>query len=143
MLPVVTALLGGLPSLLKDVLERVLPGDSDEIKLKRMEIEKGILDGQNQLAQQILKSDQSQLEVNKAEAANENLFVSGWRPACGWVCVIALAYTFVLGPIANDILVHFGLQLLPSLNIGDLNTILFGMLGLGGLRTVEKISDKK
>lgn len=31
-----------------------------------------------------------QLAINQAEAANPNLFVAGWRPGVGWVCVVAL-----------------------------------------------------
>lgn len=82
-----------------------------------------------------------QLEINKAEAANSNVFVSGWRPAIGWVCGAALAYTYLLYPL----LMWAGALWFPSIkppplgNDGMLYELLLGMLGLGGLRTFEKV----
>ncbi len=80
------------------------------------------------------KLAEGQLEINKVEAASPNLFVSGWRPGVGWVCCLALVYQFFLRPA----LVTFG-KPAPDLPMGDLITILLGLLGLGTLRTVEKI----
>tara|TARA_R110000787_G_scaffold285005_1_gene399546 strand:+ start:430 stop:810 length:381 start_codon:yes stop_codon:yes gene_type:complete len=73
-----------------------------------------------------------QLEINKAEASHASVFVSGWRPFCGWVCGMALLYSFILSPFL-DIWLD-----VPKLQMGDLMTVLLGMLGLGGLRTHEK-----
>ena len=84
---------------------------------------------------------QGQLEVNRAEAASSSLFTAGWRPAVGWVCGSALAYTYLAYPM----LVWAGAIWAPGLvppklgNDGMLYELLLGMLGLGGLRTVEKI----
>lgn len=81
-----------------------------------------------------------QLGVNQAEAGNTNLFVSGWRPAVGWTCVAGLAYSFVFRPIAGPFVQkQIGLPL-EALDMGTLGTLLFGMLGLGGMRTLEKIN---
>lgn len=76
-----------------------------------------------------------QQEINKVEAASPSLFVSGWRPAVGWCCASALTYEFLLRPLA----VAFGYPA-PELPMGDLLTLLLGMLGLGGLRTKEKLA---
>jgi hypothetical protein len=83
------------------------------------------------------------LEINKVEAASGSLFIGGWRPAVGWVCVASLAYQFVLSPlmrfvavIAMDSPPEF-----PVLDSSQLTPILIGMLGLGGLRTYEKINN--
>jgi hypothetical protein len=73
-----------------------------------------------------------QLEINKVEASHASIFVSGWRPFCGWVCGMALLYSFILSPFL-DIWLD-----VPRLEMGDLMTVLLGMLGLGGLRTHEK-----
>ena len=73
-----------------------------------------------------------QLEINKAEASHASVFVSGWRPFCGWTCGMALLYSFILSPFL-DIWLD-----VPKLEMGDLMTVLLGMLGLGGLRTHEK-----
>lgn len=81
-----------------------------------------------------------QLEVNKAEASNPNLFVSGWRPAIGWVCALALLYQFIVRPMIawGFALANHPLPVMPGLD-DMLWELLFGMLGLGGLRTVEKV----
>jgi hypothetical protein len=78
--------------------------------------------------------DQQQTEINAAEASNPNLFVSGWRPAIGWIGALGLAYQYVVRPFA----VGFGWHDLPSLD-HSLMELVMAMLGLGGLRTFEKI----
>ena len=80
------------------------------------------------------KLAEGQLDINKIEAGNANLFVSGWRPSIGWLCSLSLAYQFLVRPL----LVTFGHEA-PPLDMGDLLTILLGMLGLGGLRSFEKV----
>lgn len=80
----------------------------------------------------------SQTEVNKIEAASPNLFVSGWRPAVGWVCVLGLVYQYLGQPLLTWASLAFDIPAPPSLDLGDLVILLGGMLGLGTLRTVEK-----
>lgn len=74
-----------------------------------------------------------QSDINIAEAANGNWFVAGWRPACGWVCVGGLVYNTVAAPAF-----HLGVG-----DTGTLIAILTGMLGLGVMRSAEKISASK
>lgn len=83
---------------------------------------------------------QGQLQVNQAEASNPSLFVAGWRPFIGWVCGAALVYHYIVRPMLPWLLAMFGnpVQPIPPLDMGDLITILLGMLGLGSLRTYEK-----
>jgi hypothetical protein len=83
---------------------------------------------------------QGQLQVNQAEASNPSVFVAGWRPFIGWVCGAALVYHYILRPMLPWLLALFGkpVPAIPPLDMGDLITILLGMLGLGGLRTYEK-----
>ena len=83
---------------------------------------------------------QGQMEINKVEAANPSVFVAGWRPSIGWVCSAALAYQFVLRPIAAFGFAAAGhpIENLPGID-DALWELLFGMLGLGGLRTFEKV----
>lgn len=82
----------------------------------------------------------AQIEVNKAEAASNSNYKGGWRPFVGWVCGIAFAYHFVLQPVVIFILAYCGLEVpdLPEFDMGQLMTVLMGMLGLGGLRSFEK-----
>ena len=80
-----------------------------------------------------------QLEVNKVEAASGSLFVSGWRPAVGWVCVSGLIYTFIASPLLEWYSTWQQIPVPPTLDLGVLVTLLGGLLGLGGFRTYEKV----
>lgn len=82
----------------------------------------------------------SQIAVNQVEATNDNIFVSGWRPFVGWVCGSGLAIQFIIAPVSSWIAALLDHPIaFPTLDLGTLLTLLFGLLGLGGLRTVEKI----
>ena len=85
-----------------------------------------------------------QVEINKIEAAHKSVFVAGWRPFIGWVCGLALFYNF----IARDLMV-WALALTtadtpppPPLHLDVLTTILYALLGLGGMRTFEKLQGR-
>lgn len=85
------------------------------------------------------KLDLGQLQVNQVEAQNASVFVSGWRPFIGWVCGSALAYQYVVGPIACWIaaIAGYNMPMPPSLN-EILWELIFGMLGMGALRSFDK-----
>ena len=96
---------------------------------------------QHELNTELHKANMAQLEVNKVEAAHKNMFVAGWRPFVGWCCASALAYHFILQPILVFILSLSGYQVaLPEFDMNSLMTVLLGMLGLGGMRSLEKIN---
>jgi hypothetical protein len=82
-----------------------------------------------------------QLEVNKAEAAHKSMFVAGWRPFVGWTCGLALFWHFLGLPVTLFVTAYMGSDLpeLPTFDMQSLMTVLMGMLGLGGLRTYEKM----
>ena len=90
---------------------------------------------------------QGQMEVNKVEAASSSLFVAGWRPAIGWIGAVALGYQFLLYPLLVWVwallqargLVPGNLQPPPMLDTEALWVVLSGMLGIAGLRSVEKV----
>jgi hypothetical protein len=87
-------------------------------------------------AQELAKG---QLEVNKVEAAHKNMFVAGWRPAVGWVCVAGMAGNFILIPFANFALALSSSDItIPLIALSEMMPVLMGMLGLGAMRTVEK-----
>lgn len=78
----------------------------------------------------------AQIEVNKVEAS-AGWFRGGWRPATGWVCVAGFSVNFLISPLAAG----FGI-IIPMADVGTMMPVLMGMLGLGTLRTVEKLKDK-
>lgn len=87
-----------------------------------------------------LQRDLAQIGVNQAEAASPDFFRAGWRPFVGWICGVGLAVQFLVGPLATWGSGLAGHPLaFPSLDMGTLMTLLAGMLGLGTLRTAEKV----
>ena len=124
------------------VLDKIIPDPqaAADAKLKALELaQKGdlaALDAELRLAL-------GQIEVNKAEATTD-MFRGGWRPAVGWVCVVGLAYQFVLQPVLPWLVALFGAPVppLPEIDNESLMVLLTGMLGLGGLRTLERVKGK-
>jgi len=83
---------------------------------------------------------QQQIDINKIEAASSSVFVAGWRPGIGWICGAAFALHFVILPLLSWLAVLFGHDpIVVPFDMGTLMTVLTGMLGLGGLRTFEKV----
>jgi hypothetical protein len=82
-----------------------------------------------------------QMEVNKEEAKSASVFVSGWRPFIGWVCGMACAWNWIGLPVVKAGLLVAGhsLDLRPA-DLTEMLPVLMGMLGLGGLRTIEKLN---
>tara|TARA_R110000782_G_scaffold65594_7_gene133500 strand:- start:314 stop:691 length:378 start_codon:yes stop_codon:yes gene_type:complete len=74
-----------------------------------------------------------QLEVNRTEAAHKSLFVAGWRPFIGWVTGIGLLYSVLISPILAIWLV------MPAIDSDLLMPTMTGMLGLGAMRSYEKV----
>ena len=85
-----------------------------------------------------------QTEINLAESKSASLFVSGWRPFCGWVCSFGVGYNYILRPLLNYVLAIFYplVQQMDSLDMSQLMPLLMGMLGFGALRSYEKIKGK-
>lgn len=116
------------------VIDKIWP-DETQANAAKLELMKMQMSGE--LAQMA-----GQLEINKVEAANPSLFVSGWRPMIGWVCGCACAWNWIGLPIFKLLLplfLHVTIDLKPA-DLTEMMPVLFGMLGLGGLRTMEKIN---
>lgn len=112
------------------LLDKVIP-DKDARERAQAELIKASQD-------QSFQRDMAQVELNKEEAKTDP-FRGGWRPFVGWTCGVAFAMHFVLFPVANFFLASLGYeQITVAFDMETLLTVLLGMLGLGGLRTVEK-----
>ena len=84
-----------------------------------------------------------QRDINKVEAVSPSMFVAGWRPAVGWLCVFTLAWQWVIAPAvtwAADAFFPGHFPPMPHLESKDSETLLYALLGIGGLRTVEKVT---
>lgn len=127
--------LGDIGNLIKDIREAITgkgiqdPQKLMEYELKLKELEQAI--------------NMGQIEINKAEASNPNLFTSGWRPAIGWIGAIAIGYHFIVYPFALFLVELYGIHdiNLPTVDFGVLFNLILAMLGFGGLRTYEKIKN--
>ena len=94
----------------------------------------------HELEKEIISLNRAQLEVNKVEAAHNNVFVAGWRPFIGWACGVSLAYHFIVEPIIQYTLIVNNIDYnTPEFDFSQLSTIVMAMLGMSGLRTYEKI----
>lgn len=127
----IPAVVTGLAGPLFGLVDSLFTSDEERAEAKRKLIE---MEQRGELAQ---------IAVNMKEAESEHLFVSGWRPAVGWVCVAAFAYSFVLQPFASFLALVLGadkalLEALPDLELDSMMPVLLGMLGLGAMRTYEK-----
>ena len=122
------------------ILDKLIPDPiaRQAAKVKLLELEQA---GQLAALNAELQLAQGQNAVNAVEAASPDRFVSGWRPAVGWVCAGGFGYTVLLQPLLPWVATTLGLtaEPLPSVPTDALLTLLLGMLGLGGLRTTEKL----
>jgi hypothetical protein len=125
-------MLAALIPLLAPILDKVLGAVLPDPQAKA----KAIADVLGLLQQ----SDLGQMEVNRQEAAHASMFVAGWRPFIGWCCGLALAYQFIAAPIAIWIgfVVGHPVPKPPTLD-DNLWQLMFGMLGMGALRSFEKL----
>lgn len=128
------ALIGGIIQTVGQVADSLVTSDEERARLE--------IDGYNAETQRLVL----QTEVNKAEAQHASLFVAGWRPAVGWVCVAALAYQFVLYPFLTwgwsamqaTGWISIGLMPPPLLDVEALMVLITGMLGIAGMRSWDK-----
>jgi hypothetical protein len=129
----IQALIPQLAPIIGGVLDRFFPNKEKAAEAQRA-IETALIDNSAQI-------NLAQLEVNKEEAKSRNIFVAGWRPFIGWTCGIALFWHYVGLQITTFFIAWFGynVPVLPTFDMSSLMTILMGMLGMGGLRTFEKM----
>ena len=83
----------------------------------------------------------AQVEVNKVEAAHKSLFVSGWRPAVGWVCVLGMFGNFITIPFSNFVLALLELDIvIPLVPLGNYDACINGY---AWARCNEKLREKE
>ena len=125
-IPILDTILG----VVKGPLDKLVPDNNQKAEFK------------HQLVMEILRTGLAQMEVNKTEAEHPSVFVAGWRPAVGWVCALALFWHFILYDLLNWVRLAFLQDMPEPPALGGSETLVtvhLSMLGLGGLRTVEKL----
>ena len=128
----ISALISSILPVAGEVIDRLVPDKHGAAKAKQ------------QLEAALVQAEVSgllgQIEINKTEAASRSVFVAGWRPFIGWSCGAAMAYSYVAQPILAFALAQSGYLIeLPRVELGEMMPVLLGMLGLGGMRSFEKL----
>ena len=137
--------ISGLFSVGQSLIERFFP-DPEKKAAAQLELLKMQQNGELQALANETELAKAQLLVNQAEAGSGSIFVGGWRPAIGWICASGLFYEFLLSnllPWTLQVTTGRVIPPMPELPMETLTTLVFGMLGLGGLRTIEKIKGTK
>ena len=122
--------LGSVGGLAKDIrgaiTGEISPEKKSELEAKLLELDTTVALGQ--------------MEINKEEAKHKSLFVSGWRPAAGWVCVSGIAYKFILNPLIEWVVLLCNIDVIaPKISTGELIALLAPLLGIGAYRSYEKV----
>ena len=132
--------LGSILNIGETVINRLIPDKNAQAAAKQQLL---AMATQGELNETI-----AQLDVNKAEAASNSIFVAGWRPFVGWACGAAMAYVYIVQPICvtlidvvQCVLRHtpFDKSMLPIIDLSQMWPVLLGMLGMGALRTADKL----
>jgi len=121
-----------------DSLDKLFTSD-DERNEKRLELAKAERDFSLSALTLLEKSDEKQGDVNIEEIRTGSIFMAGWRPAIGWIGVLALAYQFVLYPLL--LWLHISDKPPQPLDAGVLFSMVTGMLGIGAMRSFDKMQE--
>lgn len=124
-------LLGPILEIGRTILDRFVPDPAKKAEAE-MEILRMAADGE-------LKQVIAQLEINAREASHPSVFVAGWRPAFGWCGALGFLYATVVQPMLVWYGTAKGWPAPPDINLDLLWVVITGMLGIGGLRTFEKV----
>ena len=144
----------GIGTLAKDI-RTAITGEAPLDPNQRLEIQLKLQAMEAAATQAAMAYDTAQMtgqvEINKIEAASDNLFTSGWRPAVGWICCAGLVLVFLIRPLFPWAVQVGGLIVgktvavpeIPDIPMEDMIILLTGMLGLGTMRSVERIRGTK
>jgi hypothetical protein len=128
------------------VIDKIFP-DKDAADRAKLELFKLQQAGEMKQLENDFNLALNQQEVNKAEASHASMFVAGWRPGVGWTCCLALFYNYIGQPLftwgINAYMAYYPTATKfmqpPALETGELFTLLFGMLGVGAMRSFDKL----
>ncbi len=120
-------MVGKLAEAVFPIVDRLIP---DPEKKQRMMTE---------LLETLSKFDLGQLDVNRQEAQHQSVFVAGWRPFIGWVLGVGVAYSFLLAPVVGGIVSIWRPGFAMPVVDDHLWELIFAMLGMGALRSFDKL----
>lgn len=124
-------ILGPIFELGRSILDRFIP-DPEKKQAAEMELVRMAADGE-------LRQVIAQLEINAREATHPSVWVAGWRPFFGWAGGVGFVYSTIVQPALAWVAIIKGWPGPPELNLDLLWVVVTGMLGIGGLRSIEKV----
>jgi hypothetical protein len=137
--------IGAIFSMGGKIIDKIWPDkvEAEKAKIKLFELTQA---GEFKELEAELEKARLQVGVNIAEANSNSDFKGGWRPFIGWVCGFGLSYSVLLQPLITGLIQatipDMGKFVMPDVQTDALMALLFGMLGLGGYRTYEKVVKK-
>lgn len=137
---------GNLVDSVSNAVDKFVTTDKERME-QQIEREKTLMDHEFRIAQLDQQLSLGQIEVNKVEAANPSVFVAGWRPFIGWIAGVAMTYQFLGYPLLTWLWAFLQAKnMVPTsvgapqpLQVDQLWVIITGMLGIGGMRSYEKV----
>lgn len=135
--------LGSMFDFASRIVDKIFPDktEAEKAKLRMFELQAA---GELKQVENDFNLAVQQIAVNIEEAKSDKWWKAGWRPFIGWVCGFAFAYYYVIQPFLVWIVQTAGyVSSMPVLDMGELTTLLFGLLGLGAMRTYEKTKGSK
>jgi len=90
------------------------------------------LSAEQKLTETVTSLQRLQAQITKSESQHRSIFVAGWRPACGWVCVTGLFFNFIVAPLLSPWVT------IETSETGQLLALVLGLCGVAGYRTIEK-----
>jgi hypothetical protein len=132
--------LGSVADLVKSTIDKIWPDktEAEKIKLQILQLEQAGQFKEMDIEFNLLLE---QIKTNAVEAASTSLFVSGWRPAVGWVCVCGFLYTFAIQPLCSWVALIWKFAVPPVIDTSLLAQLLVGMLGMAGIRSWDKFKN--
>lgn len=139
-IPILGGILDEIFGSVKDVVSEVVV-DKDKRNQINADLQRMQLEYRDKAEQRVHEQLISQTEINKVEAGHSSIFVAGWRPAAGWASVAGLVYATLLEPLsswsARVVFKYSGP--FPEIDPTLLIFVLGGMLGIGAMRSYEKV----
>lgn len=121
------------------IIDRAWPDPTQKAQAA-IELQRMVQAGEFKQIDADLQAMQMQADVNKVEAGSADSFTSRWRPCVGYVCAAGLAYAAIIEPCLRLLVTVYGVSApLPAVDTTLTMQLLFGLLGLGGMRTAEKV----
>lgn len=128
-----------IASVVGKIIDRAWPDPTQKAQAA-IELQRMVQAGEFKQIDADLQAMQMQADVNKVEAGSGDPFTSRWRPSVGYVCAAGLAYAAIIEPCLRLLVTVYGVSTpLPAVDTTLTMQLLFGLLGLGGMRTAEKV----